>query len=259
MKCLICESPTRNIFSHLVLRKYDVKYFKCDNCGFTFTPKPHWLEEAYSSAISNTDVGLVQRNIELSKKISTINYFFNGKDKNYLDYAGGTGLFVRLMRDIGFHYFWKDKFCQNVHANGFEYSNQHCEAVSAFEVLEHLEDPMSFFNEMYSNINPSCFIFSTEVYQGDDPPAPGDWWYYSFLTGQHISFYNFKTLKYIANKFNLNFYSSSGIHILAKRRLPKLFLWLILSRLNFLFYRYVKFRMTSLTLTDYQAALRELR
>ncbi len=38
----------------------------------------------------------------------------------FLDYAGGYGVFTRLMRDIGFDFYWHDPYTQNLFANGFE-------------------------------------------------------------------------------------------------------------------------------------------
>jgi len=45
MNCKICSSNSSHIFSHDVLKKYNVKYFKCENCGFIQTENPYWLEE----------------------------------------------------------------------------------------------------------------------------------------------------------------------------------------------------------------------
>jgi hypothetical protein len=44
-------------------------------------------------------------------------------NNRFIDYGGGYGLFVRLMRDAGFDYYWFDKFCDNVLSKGFEHPN----------------------------------------------------------------------------------------------------------------------------------------
>lgn len=97
--CRICSQPALPWAVARVLGKHDVQYFRCGNCGFTQTETPYWLEEAYVDAINNSDIGLVSRNLVASKiSIAVINAFFNPSAK-FLDYGGGYGLFVRLMRD----------------------------------------------------------------------------------------------------------------------------------------------------------------
>jgi len=100
MKCKICRSNSNKIFNAIIINKYKIDYFKCDNCGFLQVEEPYWLEEAYKSPINDSDTGLLERNIYLSRKVSVILYFLFKKDGNYLDYGGGYGIFTRLMRDI---------------------------------------------------------------------------------------------------------------------------------------------------------------
>ena len=59
MKCKICGSEASSFDSARILRKYDVDYFECPYCGFIQTEEPYWLTEAYSSAITSSDIGLV--------------------------------------------------------------------------------------------------------------------------------------------------------------------------------------------------------
>jgi hypothetical protein len=64
-------------------------------------------------------------------------------------------------------------------------------------------------------------IFSTEIVP---TPTPGknDWWYYSFEHGQHVSFYKHETLELLARKFNVHYYSASGIHLFSKKKYNQL-------------------------------------
>ncbi|MBR3723441.1 MAG: hypothetical protein IKN12_11900 [Selenomonadaceae bacterium] len=63
MTCKICDGETAKFDRTKVLGKYSVQYYKCKNCGAIFTEEPYWLNEAYSDAISDLDVGLVSRNL----------------------------------------------------------------------------------------------------------------------------------------------------------------------------------------------------
>ncbi len=101
MKCKICESESHKFAKASVLGKYDIDYFQCSNCGFVQTEEPYWLEEAYSDAIASSDVGLVFRNTTLSQKTDNIIFNIFNHEAKFLDYGGGYGLFVRLMRDLG--------------------------------------------------------------------------------------------------------------------------------------------------------------
>lgn len=219
MNCKICSAETKNLFTQKVLNKYDVQFFHCDNCGFLFTEEPFWLEEAYNSAINISDTGIIDRNIYFSKIVSTLIYFFFDKEGIFLDYAGGYGIFTRLMRDIGFDFYWSDKYSQNLLARGFEFEKtkgKTIEAVTGFEIFEHLVNPLEEIGKMLK-ISSNIF-FSTQLLP-KAAPLPGDWWFYGFNHGQHVSFYSRKTLSFIAEKNGLKFYSSREIHLFTKKEI----------------------------------------
>ena len=218
MKCNICKS-TSNLFSkHQILGKYDIAYYQCTECGFVQTESPYWLDEAYSEAIADSDIGLVYRNLNLSILTNRmISNHFNS-DASFLDYGGGYGLFVRLMRDNGFDFHWEDKFCENIFAKNFLLKpNIKYELVTAFEVFEHLPDPLMEIEAMLQFSD--SILFSTELLPADNP-RPGEWWYYAPQTGQHISLYTRKSLQEIARQLGLKCYSdSSSNHLLSRREM----------------------------------------
>ena len=74
MKCKVCHLPAKKIFSSQILYKYNIEYFQCSSCGFIQTEDPYWMEEAYSDAIADLDVGLVGRNVELSELATPLIY-----------------------------------------------------------------------------------------------------------------------------------------------------------------------------------------
>lgn len=87
--------------------------------------------------------------------------FFN-KDAKFLDYAECYGVFVRLMRDIGFDFYWQDKYTQNLFARGFEYNgNDAIESITTLRVLEHFANPIEEVEKMLGISNniilqPNC-------------------------------------------------------------------------------------------------------
>ena len=225
MNCKICNSPTSSMSQALILGKFSVEFFHCCRCGFVQTESPYWLQEAYSEAIATSDVGLVGRNISLSKTTHAIISTMFDRDGKFLDWGGGYGLFVRLMRNEGFDFFRYDKYCPNIFASGLdidlEEKNPDFELITAFEVFEHLGNPM---DELKNMLNASKTILFSTLLVPDNPPPLDKWWYYSLETGQHVSFYSLKSLQIMAREFRLNLYSNgSGLHMLTVKRIPQFF------------------------------------
>lgn len=223
--CPICSHATQAKFTATVLKKYSAEYHLCEKCGLLYIPEPFWLDEIYAdTAIATTDTGLLLRNLYTCCKLSSLLYFGLRErgDGIYVDMAGGYGVLTRLMRDAGFNFFWSDKYCQNLLAKGFEYKQEQgpCKAVTAFEVIEHLQNPLDFFRQLIATSGATTIIFSTKVFQ--DAPPPLDWWYYSFESGQHISFFQKKTLYMIADLLGLRLYEANGFFILSSEPLNKL-------------------------------------
>ncbi|OCR00085.1 glycosyl transferase group 1 [Nostoc sp. MBR 210] len=221
MKCKVCESDAQLFAKSIVLGQYEVDYFQCSDCGFVQTEEPYWLDEAYSDAIARTDVGLVFRNNNLSRRTAHIIVNLFNHEAKFLDYGGGYGLFVRMMRDLGLDFYWDDKFCTNLFAKGFEFDlDKHTtyELVTAFEVFEHFSNPIEEIENILK-ISKNI-LFSTEILPQNNP-KPHEWWYYSPHDGQHISIYTVKSLSKIAEKYNLNLYSDgSSLHLLTEQTLP---------------------------------------
>jgi predicted O-linked N-acetylglucosamine transferase (SPINDLY family) len=221
--CKICGSESDYFDSAVVLKKYEVNYFQCPNCGFIQTEEPYWLDESYSDAIANSDIGILFRNKMLSSIANNILFSLFDHNAKFLDYAGGYGIFARTMRDSGYDFYWDDKYCQNLFAKGFEHkSNNQYELVTAFEVFEHLTNPLAEIEKILKFSN--NILFSTELLPKNKPKI-NEWQYFAPLEGQHIAFYTQKALSIIAQKFGLNLYSNGlNLHLLTEKQiLPELF------------------------------------
>ena len=260
--CPVCAGPMKHCFSAHVLGKYQADYEVCDQCGYLRAHDPHWMNEAYSSAIADADTGLVMRNFAVASKLAGVLYWVLGERGRglYLDAAGGYGMLTRLMRDFGFDFYWADKYCSNQLVPGFEYKPElgACSAVTAIEVFEHLTDPAAFIKESLAFSGARTLIFTTELYAGD-PPAPESWWYYTFATGQHIGFFQRRTLETLGERLGLRFSSANGIHIFSEHRINESLLSLVTGRwVSRVAPWWVRRRLGSKTFSDHQLMLQKI-
>jgi len=216
MNCKICNTGSSVFDKALLMTKYNVTYYHCPHCGFVQTEDPYWLSEAYSDAIADSDIGLIARNIYLSNIIDTILKILNPTSQ-LLDYGGGYGMFVRMMRDKGWDFEWHDEYCQNLFAKGHEMKQQHYEIITSFEMLEHLPNPMVMFEKLFALSE--TLICTTEIIP-QHPPKINDWWYYATETGQHIAFYTRESLQVVADKFKKHLYAKHGIIIFSNEEIP---------------------------------------
>lgn len=223
MNCKICSHKSEVIFEAVLLKKYTVKYYRCPHCFFIQTEEPYWLNEAYNDAIGQLDVGLVTRNLSLAETITPILYEYFNVNKEFLDYGGGYGLFVRLMRDNGINFYRQDTYCENIFAQHFDIedlpSGTSFELLTAIELFEHLPNPIEQIEKMFE-YSPNIF-FTTQLQEKKMYSGVDDWWYFSPEAGQHVSLYSYESLVKIAEIFNKKIYSNgSNLHLLTNLKLP---------------------------------------
>jgi hypothetical protein len=200
---------SRFLFAHSVLGRHEARYFLDESCGYIFAERPTWLDEAYSSAISVTDTGCLERNL---KNIEVVSQVLERNEKRFqegVDLGAGYGLFVRGMRDRGFRFYWSDKYADNLLARGFDAEPRPYDAAVAFEVLEHTQNPLAFLQEARARYDfKICFLSATCFDEARLPDT--DWWYWAFETGQHISFFSRRALEWIATQLGMQLTFISG-------------------------------------------------
>lgn len=235
-----------------ILGKYTISYVQCSNCGFTCTEEPYWLDEAYTDAINASDVGLVGRNQLLARVTKAVLLAFFQRNARYIDYGAGYGLLVRLMRDMGFDFYWHDTFCANLFAKiapADLSGHSSYELLTAFEVFEHLPHPT---DELVQMLRLSEHILFTTQLIPEHNPRPGFWWYYGLDHGQHVSLYTRRALELLARRHGLQLYTDGRfIHLMtAKQISPRAFALVTNSSVAALIS--LLFKRQSLVAADYQ-------
>jgi hypothetical protein len=214
--CRLCGHETAHRFDAEVLGKHRVGYHECPACGLLQTDEPHWLAESYAESINVQDTGLVARNVAFAADAAALLYAFFDRRGKYVDWAGGYGLFTRLMRDAGFDFRTFDPNTQNLLARGFEAApdERGVELVTSFESFEHFVRPGEEIAKMLAlsrNLLFSTVLLPTPI------PAPRDWWYYGLEHGQHVAFYARRTLAHVAAKHGLHLHAWGRLHLLTEK------------------------------------------
>lgn len=228
MKCKICQSATSHFGEAKVINKYVAKYLRCDVCGFVQITNSDWIDEAYANPIVQSDVGIVSRNLATASTTGLLIHSCFPQANSFVDYGGGYGLFVRLMRDRGFNFYRQDAYCDNLLARGFDAETNgeaQYDLLTAFEVFEHLIEPIVEIQKMLTF---SRSIFFSTLLIPNPTPKLNEWWYYGLEHGQHVSLYTLPALKHIASRFKLNLISNgNSLHLLTEQKVSALLFRLI--------------------------------
>lgn len=196
---MVCGARMTYFDSATVLERYEVEFDRCPSCGIITAPNPYWLDEAYSSAIYDGDSGLLRRSRLLSTVTSLVIRAERLTDGTFLDWAGGYGALARMMRDKGYDFHTFDPYAKNLLAPGFDGDElESHDLVTAFEVVEHLVDPVEELTKVAA-ANDRLF-FTTVLQPSGEPPRPNEWWYYALESGQHIAFHTTTSLGVLADR-----------------------------------------------------------
>lgn len=196
--CRLCGNAVEDFFVKTVLRKYSVHYYQCQTCRCLQTEEPYWLAEAYKYTLHPVDVTSARRLLECRRRTYLTAWAFGiSNHVPILDWGGGDGLLVRMLRDLGLDAYVYDKYAENKYAIGFESTGDaKYGMITAFEVLEHLPSPGQELAEMLKG-EPDMVLVSTEQYADQGP----EWDYLAPETGQHVFFWSDQGMRWVAERF----------------------------------------------------------
>ena len=220
--CRACGSATAPFARSRVLGDVPAAYERCDRCGLVMAVDPRWLDAAYAAPITRLDIGLLDRCLLLANVTSAVLRSERLRHGRFMDWAGGYGTVTRLMRDRGFDFVHWDPMTSNMFAQGHDATTldaDHYDAVTGFEVLEHLEDPAKALEPVARSTD--RLLVTTQVLPSP-PPRPEDWWYYTLETGQHITLYSPDALRRLAERLAFDgVISGSFLHLFYRGRVSR--------------------------------------
>ena len=217
MNCPLCESTQTQAFGRqvVVMDHHPAQYWQCDHCRMVFAGDAGWLDESYRSPITDTDLGYCSRNLSLVRQVHAILAGVLGlRSARGLDFGGGYGLFVRLMRDRGWDFRLHEPHTPNLFAGPFVHSPEtpgRYDVITALEVIEHLPRPLQSLRD-WLRMGRSV-VFSTQLLPAG-VRSPEDWWYFGLRHGQHVSLFSPETLRWLASELGCVVVSAADCHLI---------------------------------------------
>jgi SAM-dependent methyltransferase len=218
--CKICGTPAPIFdvtdfwkeleFYRFGLSGITVKYYRCDGCGFMFTPFcDDWTPEDFRLHIYNDQYILLDpeySDIRPHRTAAHMADWLRGfEDARILDYGSGSGLFAEHMRNAGFHHVTNyDPFSDPKRpAELFD-------LITCIEVIEHSPTPIETLSDLASFLNQEgCIVLSEMLQPPDIATIRCNWWYCMPRNG-HISLYTDMTLAILARRVGLLFHPGNG-------------------------------------------------
>jgi hypothetical protein len=215
LACRLCGGKSRHIFRKTLLGHIDAGYYRCDTCQSQQTEIPYWLEEAYAIEGVHIDVGSASRTIKNWLGASTLlDQLGCNRTDVAVDFGAATGLFARLMRDVGYNFHSYDKYSLPSFTNYFllkENELAKAKIITCFEVFEHLPEPAETLTQILS-ADADFVIFTTWFCDNQNE----DWIYYLPECGQHVFFYTQNAIREFASRFGYEMTLSHFFMILSK-------------------------------------------
>ncbi len=192
-----------------------VYYFFCESCGFCFAPEiAEWKLEEFEKKIYNDGYIEVDPDYVLKRPHNNYDNLMSMYGKvsgkiRHLDYGGGEGYLVKLLRDAGWNSTSYDPFV-NKDVKTSELGK--FDLITAFEVFEHVPDPNALMADIRQLLAPNGVVFfSTLLSNGNIRINQRLTWWYASPRNGHISLFSKESLSLLAKKHELNYANASNV------------------------------------------------
>lgn len=215
--CRLCGADAAHGFDLTILRRHPVRFYRCTRCASLETEPPHWLDEAYADGRPVRDVWMAGRTERARVLVLLTLRLLGMSGATLIDWGGGNGLLVRMLRDAGIDAYLADKYASNYYAVGFEAAQgQRAGVMTAFEVFEHADDPRQLMTEMTAHA-PEVILLSTDLYAGED----AGWSYLHPDSGKHVFFYTRAGMQLLAREFGYHCLPTQSYTLMHRQPLPR--------------------------------------
>ena len=216
-----CEEARGKI---LPLCGIPIYYYKCSHCDFIFTgdfdaaSDDEFKQYIYNDAYIDVDPDYESVRPQSNAKMIGDAFARQLSELTILDYGGGNGTLAKLLSQAGA----KQADCYDpFHGTHSARPQQKYQLITAFEVAEHVPDPLATFRDMAALLceDEGALLFSTLVQPNNIDDMKARWWYIGPRNG-HISIHSFKSLSLCLANVGLSLTShNQGIHM-AYRKIP---------------------------------------
>lgn len=226
-KCWVCSSlDTKKIRDSSIKNTLDSKdfkitnkdygktlsLFKCNNCGFLFSPYVSDLENYYREMEDNDyELTLESRKIQSEKILSQLEVRNIFKNKTLLDVGSGSGVLMQASQKFGLisKGIEPSKSLQKLAVKKnldvilgtlpSKRLNEKFDFVTLIDVIEHVNDPESLLKEINTvlKLNGKLFLVTPDVNSFFSKFLKFKWWHFRVA---HVGYFNQKTLNILIEK-----------------------------------------------------------
>lgn len=182
----------------------NIHYATCHSCNFSFAVEMYgWKVNDFKKYIYNDEYIKVDPDYTIVRPMRMFDVLTKERFVNFpttykhLDYGGGSGVLSKLLREKG----WNSR-SYDLFVDGKEDLKKigKFDLITTYEVFEHVSNVNELICNLKSLLNTNGIIHFTTL--TSDGYLSADWWYAAPRNG-HISLFSRKSLKILANKFNL--------------------------------------------------------
>ena len=199
-----------------------VVYRRCVGCGFIFTSffdsftPAQWSNYVYNEGYNEVDGEFLQ--IRPAVDAQAVQSYFGDLRTTAigLDFGGGNGRTAELLRRAGWAFDCFDPFGANELKAERVGAYNFC---TAFEVLEHLPNPVVALGQVlaHATSGPLIFMISTALTDAQVTEATRLNWFYAGPRNGHISLFSRRSLQLLAAQHRLDYSNlGRGTHIMSR-------------------------------------------